>query len=242
MTVGELAKMFQQERGLKELKLTVVPVENWMRGQLYDETRLLWVNPSPNMRNLNQALLYPGIGVLETTILSVGRGTDTPFEIFGAPWINAQQLSRKLNGLNLPGVRFVPRMFTPEASVFVEEKCQGINILITDRQALQPLRTGFAIATTLRKLYPDDWEVDRYLRLLGNQKTLDLLKSGVHFDSLMDNARAGLHLFQARRLKYLIYCFAWIKPSDTVLEQGISKRGMTSCLCECVSRMRNFLL
>ena len=205
MTVGELATMFQKERGLEDLKLTVVPVENWQRGQLYDETGLLWVNPSPNMRNLNQALLYPGIGLLETTNLSVGRGTDTPFEIFGAPWIKAQELSSELNGLNLPGVRFVPRKFTPESSVFADEECQGINILITDRETLQPIRTGFAIATTLRKLYPSDWEVDGYLRLLGNQRALDLLKSGVHFDKIMENARAGLQSFQTRRMKYLMY-------------------------------------
>ncbi|MEM7473371.1 MAG: exo-beta-N-acetylmuramidase NamZ domain-containing protein [Planctomycetota bacterium] len=205
MTVGELAKMFQAEMGLEKLKLTVVPVKGWQRGQLLDQTGLLWTNPSPNMRNLNQALLYPGVGLLETTNLSVGRGTDTPFEIFGAPWMDARVLAKRLNDLRLPGVTFVPRKFVPESSVYAKENCEGVNILITDRAALRPLETGLAIATTLRAEYPEAWKVDRYLRLLGNQKVLDAIKSGAGFETILKSCQKPLEAFRSRREKFLLY-------------------------------------
>ena len=157
MTAGELAQMFRSELGLSDLRLTVLPLANWQRNQLFDESGLLWVNPSPNMRNLNQAILYPGIGLLETTNLSVGRGTDTPFELIGAPWMDAQQLASELNARQLPGITFIPRVFTPASSVFAGKECRGINVLITDRQAVEPLRVGLEIAVALRRLHSDEW-------------------------------------------------------------------------------------
>ena len=148
MTIGELAKMFREELKLS-LQVEVIRCEGWTRDMLWDETRLLWVNPSPNMRCLTQALLYPGIGMLETTNLSVGRGTDTPFEIIGAPWIDPLQLSASLHESDLPGVTFVPIRFAPKSSRFKDQSCGGVNFIITDRDAFDPVRLGVELASTL---------------------------------------------------------------------------------------------
>src|SRR6185369_7863821 len=177
MTVGELAKLFNQERNLG-CDLRVIEAAGWRRAMWLDETNLVWVNPSPNMRNLTEATLYPGVGLLETTNVSVGRGTDTPFEVVGAPWIDGQQLAKYLNERQIRGVRFVPVRFKPNASVFKDVDCGGINIIITDRQAFNSVRTGLEIAAAIRKLYPNDWEVDKYARLLVNGEILEMLKRG----------------------------------------------------------------
>src|SRR6185503_12768304 len=131
MTVGELAKMFNAERGLNA-DLTVFPVEGWTRDLWFDQTGLPWTNPSPNMRNLTEATLYPGIGLLESA-LSIGRGTDTPFEVIGAPYMEDVALAEKLNSLRLEGVRFLPIHFKPTASVYKGTNCAGVNIILTDR-------------------------------------------------------------------------------------------------------------
>ena len=150
--------MFRAERQL-DLRLVVVPVENWHRSDYWDRTGLVWVNPSPNMRSLAQAVLYPGIGLLETTNVSVGRGTDTPFEVVGAPWIDGVALARALNELRLPGVVFVPISFTPTGSKFANERCRGVNIIVTDRDVFASVRTGLAVAGKLRALFPEQWEI-----------------------------------------------------------------------------------
>jgi uncharacterized protein YbbC (DUF1343 family) len=204
MTIGELARLFRQERKL-ELKLTVIPCEGWERKQAWDATGLVWVNPSPNMRSLTQAWLYPGIGLLETTNLSVGRGTDTPFEVVGAPWLDGVRLADALRPLAIPGAAFVPIEFTPTASKFVDQKCGGINVIITDRNKYEPVRTGFEIAVQLRKLYPDAWEAKGYLRLLGNQETLDAVLNGKSAHEVMATAGQGLEEFKQRRAAVLLY-------------------------------------
>jgi len=170
-----------------------------------DQTNLLWVNPSPNMRSLNEATLYPGIGLLETTNVSVGRGTDTPFELVGAPWIDGQQLASYLNSQRISGVRFVPVRFTPSTSVFKGEECSGINIIITDRDRFRPVTNGVEIAVALRKLYRSQWKVDSYLRLLVNTDALERLKRG---DSAVDIVRSwgnSLEEFRKARARALIY-------------------------------------
>ncbi|MDH5619044.1 MAG: DUF1343 domain-containing protein, partial [Gammaproteobacteria bacterium] len=146
MTTGELAMMFRAELGL-DLDLEIVPVEGWHRHEYFDDTGLPWVNPSPNMRSLRAAILYPGIGLLETTNISVGRGTATPFELIGAPWLDAEALAIALHELALPGIAFTPVRFTPDASTFADEACQGVRFTIIDREALEPVRTGLGIAT-----------------------------------------------------------------------------------------------
>jgi uncharacterized protein YbbC (DUF1343 family) len=204
MTVGELALMFRAELGL-ELDLEIVRVENWRRGDYFDATGLRWVNPSPNMRSLAQALLYPGIGLLETTNLSVGRGTDTPFELFGAPWLDGDSFAFELNRLGLPGVAFVPVRFTPEASKFEGEACGGVNVIVTDRAAFAPVRTGLAIARTLRLRYPEAWEAGAYGRLLANRATLEALLAGAETAEIESVFAAELQAFQERRAAFLLY-------------------------------------
>ena len=204
MTAGELAEMFKSEMKL-DLDLQVVRMEGWRRGDFYDATGLVWVNPSPNMRNLTQALLYPGIGLLETTNLSVGRGTDTPFEVIGAPWLDGVALSEALNRANIPGVRFVPIRFTPDSSKFANQECGGVNILITDRKSFEPLRTGFTVAAELRRLHSDEWETKGYIRLLGNQQALDALLDGKSAAQIEAAAGQRLQEFQKRRAKHLLY-------------------------------------
>lgn len=204
LTVGELAKMFQAEREMSNLDLNIVKVENWNRANYFDQTGLRWVNPSPNMRSLTQALLYPGIGLLETTNLSVGRGTDTPFEVIGAPWINEIQFAQRLNEINLRGVRFVPIQFTPDASKHKDEVCRGVNFIVTDRSQFNPLRTGFHIANHLANAYPDDWKKQSYNGLLKNSAVLDQIISPETSSTTiveLANARA----FENRRQKFLLY-------------------------------------
>ena len=204
MTVGELAEMIHQERAIG-CRLEIVPLENWQRGDFFDATGLLWVNPSPNMRNLNAALLYPGIGLLETTNLSVGRGTDTPFELIGAPWMKPARVAARLNAAALPGVRFVPRFFTPDASKFRGQRCGGVQILITDRNAFRPLRTGFEVARALRETHRDDWQLAGYRRLLGHDATFQGLEQGREFGQLEQLYADELQDFLARRARYLKY-------------------------------------
>jgi len=204
MTIGELAKLFQDELKLK-LDLEVIECVGWKRRDAFDATGQTWINPSPNMRNLTQAFLYPGIGLLETTNLSVGRGTDTPFEIIGAPWLDGKKLAAEVNQREIAGVTFVPIEFTPSSSKFANQKCGGINIVITDRTKFEPLRTGFEIAAAIRRLYPDQWEAKAYDRLLGNDKTLNALLTGKSADEVLEIAREGVSDFERRRLKYLLY-------------------------------------
>lgn len=204
MTVGEIATMLNDELEMN-LQLTVIPIENWQRDSYFDGTGLLWVNPSPNMRNLNEAILYPGIGLLETTNVSVGRGTDTPFEVLGAPWITARELAVALNRRALPGVTFVPIRFTPQTSKFAQEECEGVSILITDRSAIEPVRTGLIIAIELRRLYPDAWETASFNRLLSNQQTFDAVLAGHSIDAIETDYSDRLQEFRDRRRKYLLY-------------------------------------
>lgn len=204
MTVGELARLFKAELHL-DLDLKIIAMEGWQRTDYFDQTGLQWINPSPNMRNLNEAILYPGIGLLETTNLSVGRGTDTPFEWIGAPWIDGPELVQALNLLKLPGITFQAVQFTPDASKFEGELCSGVSFTISQRQQFDSVRTGLEIAVQLRRLYPEQWQVDDYARLLGNQQVLDAVKNGSTFTQIESMYSADLKAFIARRQDYLIY-------------------------------------
>ena len=204
MTVGELARMFRGEREL-DLDLEVVALENWRREKYFDATGLRWVNPSPNMRSLAQALLYPGIGLLETTNLSVGRGTDTPFEVFGAPWLDGDAFAWKLNRLGLPGVVFVPVGFTPDAITFAGEPCGGVNVIVVDRSVFDPVRTGLEIALQLRLHYPDDWDMTSFDRLLVNAGTFQMVREGRAFAIIEDAWAEELQRFRQQRSRFLIY-------------------------------------
>jgi uncharacterized protein YbbC (DUF1343 family) len=204
MTTGELARMFKAELNL-ELDLEIIPVENWSRSSYFDSTGLKWVNPSPNMRSLTEAILYPGIGLLETTNLSVGRGTATPFELFGAPWLDGDRLARELRLLNLPGVAFETIRFTPASSKFEGQACSGPGITVTDREQFQSVRTGIEIALQLRRLYPRQWEFEPFVRLLGNEAVLEDIRQLRSYPEIEAGFQSGLAEFKRRRQLYLIY-------------------------------------
>ncbi len=204
MTIGELAQFFNQDRKI-QCDLRVIKIGGWQREMWFDRTNLTWVNPSPNMRSLTEATLYPGVGLLETTNVSVGRGTDTPFELIGAPWIVGQQLAAALNQRRLPGVRFVPLRFKPTASVFKGEECEGVNIIITDRATFRPVSTGIEMAVALRRLYPDQWKVDAYLRLLVNADTLERVKRGDAAEAIVRSWTQQLEKFRIARSRALLY-------------------------------------
>lgn len=204
MTMGELAKMFNAERKINA-KLTVVPMEGWQRGDWFDSTGLGWVNPSPNLRSVTEAALYPGVALIEGTNVSVGRGTDTPFELVGAPWVKSRELASYLNGRGITGVRFVPVSFTPTASVYSGQKCDGVNIILTDRNGLDAPELGIELASALRKLYTSDFKIERMAELLANQSAYDALVAGQDSRRIAQGWQEELEKFGAVRQKYLIY-------------------------------------
>lgn len=204
LTIGELGQLFNKQKKIGA-DLRVIKMEGWRRSMWFDETNLSWVNPSPNMRSLTEATLYPGVGLLETTNVSVGRGTDTPFEVVGAPWIEGDKLAEYLNQRSIPGVRFVPLRFTPKASVFKDVNCGGVNIVITDRSSFRPLLTGMEMAVALRKLYPTDWKIDSYLRLLANANALERVKRGDAPREIVNGWNTQLEAFRKARAEILLY-------------------------------------
>ena len=203
MTVGELARMFNAERNSKA-ELEVIPLENWRRSLWFDETGLPWTNPSPNMRNLKEAILYPGVGLLESAV-SVGRGTDTPFEVIGAPYINDVKLAEELNRAGLPGIRFVPIRFTPKASVHKDQPCGGVYLLLTDRDRCQVVDVGLLLAKTLHRLYPNQFPLDKIKHLLLHPPTLEAIRADKPLAEIRAAWQADLDEFQKRRAKYLLY-------------------------------------
>jgi uncharacterized protein YbbC (DUF1343 family)/CubicO group peptidase (beta-lactamase class C family) len=204
MTVGELSRLFNAERGINA-KLTVVPMQGWLRGDWFDSTGLEWINPSPNLRSVTQAALYPGVALVEGTNVSVGRGTDSPFEVMGAPWIVARELATFLNARNLSGVRFVPVSFTPAASNYANERCNGVRMLLLDRNALDAPELGMELASALLKLYPQQYKIDRMNELLVNSATFEAIKAGNDPRRIADEWRDGLEKFREIRAKYLLY-------------------------------------
>jgi uncharacterized protein YbbC (DUF1343 family)/CubicO group peptidase (beta-lactamase class C family) len=203
MTIGELAKMYQTERHC-QADLTVIPLQHWQREEWFDETGLPWTNPSPNMRNLVEAALYPGIGLLESAV-SVGRGTDTPFEVVGAPYIDDVRLASELNKADLPGVRFVPVQFKPDYSVHKGQQCRGVYIMLTDRENLSAVDVGLTIAETLCRLYPSDFKPEKMERLLIHPPTLAAIKAIQSVSQIHQLWQQDLEQFKKLRAKYLLY-------------------------------------
>ena len=204
MTIGEFAIMVVAERKLA-VDLTVIPLENWRRGQWFDQTGLPWVNPSPNIRSPLQALLYSGIGLLESSNLSVGRGTDTPFEVVGAPWINAQELADAMNEKDLPGVRFQPISFTPSSSVYSGQGLGGVRLDVTDRDAIRPVTVALTLARELVDRYPAQFRPAAIQNLLVNRATMWSFLRGDPMGRVRRWAEAARASFLQRRASYLIY-------------------------------------
>jgi len=204
LTLGELARVFNAEKKLNA-DLTVIPVENWRRDYWYDETGLAWINPSPNMRNLNQAALYPGIGAIEYSNVSVGRGTDQPFEQFGAPWIDGPRLAAALNARQLPGIRFYPVAFTPTTSKYARQACQGVFMVITNRATLPPVRVGLEIAGALFTLFGEQYQLENTDLLLGSRDSLERVKRGEDPAVVAARWSADEGRWRQLRAKYLLY-------------------------------------
>ncbi len=204
MTVGELARMFNREKEIG-VDLEVIPVAGWEREMTFDRTALPWINPSPNMRNLRQAFLYPGIGLLERTPLSVGRGTDTPFEVVGAPYIDGRELAIALHQSELNGVRFVPVRFTPSASVFEGKACGGVSITLTGDRTCRTVDIGIVMARTLHELYPQSFELEKFNRLLQHPPTIEAIRAGQPMAEIRRIWKKELAEFKQRREPFLLY-------------------------------------
>jgi uncharacterized protein YbbC (DUF1343 family)/CubicO group peptidase (beta-lactamase class C family) len=204
MTLGELAKMVNAERHIGA-RLGVVAMEGWQPGDWFDSTGLAWVNPSPNLRSLNEATLYPGVGMIEGTNVSVGRGTETPFEVVGAPWIKSRELAAYLNGRGIQSVRFVPIAFTPSSSNFAGERCEGVNLIVLDRNTLDSPELGIELAAALHKLYPNNFKLDRMADLLVNQAVLEAIGAGEDPRRIAQDWQERLDGFVRLRDKYLLY-------------------------------------
>jgi uncharacterized protein YbbC (DUF1343 family)/CubicO group peptidase (beta-lactamase class C family) len=203
MTVGELARMFNAEKAWNA-RLTVIPIEGWKRSQGFDETGLPWIPTSPNLRNLKQAFLYPGVGLVEFAV-SVGRGTDTPFEVVGAPYVDDRRFAEELNRAGLPGIRFVPIRFTPKASVFKDQACGGVYLMLNDREACRVVDVGILLASTLYRLHPKEFPLARISTLLQHPATEQAIRAGKPLSEIKALWSTDLGEFQARRGNFLIY-------------------------------------
>jgi uncharacterized protein YbbC (DUF1343 family) len=204
MTLGELAQFYNTEKKIGA-RLRVVPMHGWLRGDWFDSTGIVWVNTSPNLRSVNEAELYPGVAIIEGTNVSVGRGTDTPFEVMGAPWIDPRVFSDYMNARLIPGVRFVPITFTPVSGPYQNQLCKGVNVIVTDRTVLDAPQMGIELAAALKKLYPDNWKIERILALLANRQVYDALANGDDPRTIAQGWQEDLDKFRELRTKYLLY-------------------------------------
>jgi uncharacterized protein YbbC (DUF1343 family) len=204
MTVGELALLFNAENNLG-VNLEVVTMEGWQRQLWLDQTNLGWVNPSPNIRNLRQATLYTAVGLLESTNVSVGRGTEMPFEILGAPWINAARLARHLNSLKLAGVKMTPIHFTPSSDRYQGKRCNGIKLSVTDRGRFETVRCGLEIARALARMYPRQFQSDKLVNMVGSEVVVKGIQRAATVQELMKKDEEAFRRFVKMREKYLLY-------------------------------------
>jgi uncharacterized protein YbbC (DUF1343 family)/CubicO group peptidase (beta-lactamase class C family) len=204
MTIGELAKLFNEEKKI-DADLTVIPMRGWLRGDWYDSTGAMWVDPSPNIRNLNEAALYPGVALIEGTSVSVGRGTDMPFELVGSPYFLAQELSTYLNGRHIGGVRFMPTTFTPTTGPYARRECYGVNIIVTNREELDAPELGIELAAALHKLSPLGYDLGKMNQLLVNQAVFSALQAGRDPHRIQEDWQDQLEQFMDVRQKYLMY-------------------------------------
>jgi uncharacterized protein YbbC (DUF1343 family) len=204
MTMGELARLFAADDAL-DVSLDVVRVEGWRRKDTFDRTRLAWVSPSPNLRSLEAVSLYPALGLLEATNLSVGRGTDAPFERIGAPWIEPAKLAAAIAELGVPGVAVEPVVFTPKSAAYAKQRCKGVRVVVVDRAAYEPIRTGLTIALALRKVHPESWELEKVDKLLQSPAAMQALREGKGPEAIRQTWQADLQSFREKRAAFLLY-------------------------------------
>jgi uncharacterized protein YbbC (DUF1343 family) len=204
LTIGELAQFFNTENHINA-ELHVIPMKNWHRNYFFESTGLKWIPPSPNLRTLKGSLLYPGLEILQNAGVSVGRGTEAPFEEFGAPWINGEEVASVLNAKNLPGVHFVNQPFVPVSGLYAGQHCGGVGVRVTDRTALRSMRVGLEIAAELHKKYPDQFDVTKILLLLGNDSTIQQLQAGTPSSEIIASWAKDLAAYDATRRRYFLY-------------------------------------
>ncbi|MEA2750926.1 MAG: hypothetical protein QOI41_5069 [Myxococcales bacterium] len=204
MTMGELARLFADD-GQLDLRLDVVRMQGWERRQYFDHTGLTWTSPSPNLRSVDEVVLYPAVGLLESTNLSVGRGTDTPFEVLGAPFIDGEALARNVKGRGIPGLVVEEVTFTPTANPHRGKVCHGLRLRVTERAKFEPVRAAVTIALALQELHPTDWDVDHVDRMLQSKSALDAIKAGKSADAVVATWSTGLAAFVKKREKFLLY-------------------------------------
>jgi uncharacterized protein YbbC (DUF1343 family) len=196
--------MFNAEKKIGA-NLTVVPMQDWQRGDWFDSTNLSWINPSPNMRSLNAAMLYPGIGMLEYAKISVGRGTDSPFEHVGADFIGGRELAAYLNQRQIPGIRVYATSFTPSDSVFKGVKVEGVRFVITNRELLDATRLGFEVAVAIEKLYPGKLDFSRNKKLIGSDDVIRRIQAAEDPRTIQESFQDALNAFTEMRARYLLY-------------------------------------
>ena len=204
LTIGELAQLFNAENHIG-CDLHVVNMKNWHRNYFFESTGARWVPPSPNLRTLKGAVLYPGIEILQSAGVSVGRGTETPFEEFGAPWMNGEDVAAALNNGHLAGLHFANQPFIPVTGLYSGQRCGGVGIRITDRQAVRSMQMGMEIASVLKKLYADKFDPAKLITLVGNDKTIQELQEGVRVEQIVAGWAEDLKSFDAMRKKYFLY-------------------------------------
>src|SRR4029077_2533674 len=204
LTIGELAQFLNAENHIGA-DLHVIAMRNWHRNYFFESTGIKWIPPSPNLRTIKGSIVYPGIEILQNGGISVGRGTPTPFEQFGAPWLNGDEVAAALNERHLPGLRFVSQPFIPVGDLYSGQRCGGVGIRIIDRFSVRAMRTGLEIAAILQKLYPKQFATEKLITLVGNADTVQQLQSGVPPDKIVASWSAALTAFDQVRRKYFLY-------------------------------------
>jgi uncharacterized protein YbbC (DUF1343 family) len=204
LTIGEIAKFFNAENHIN-CDLHVVEMKNWHRNYFYESTGIRWLPPSPNLRTLKGSILYPGLEILQNAGVSVGRGTETPFEEFGAPWINGDEVAAALNAEHLPGLHFTGQPFIPVVGLYGGQRCGGVAIRVGDKQAVRSMRVGIEIATILKRLYPDNFDPAKLTFLIGNAETIRQLQDAVPPEQIVASWSTDLSTFDALRRKYFLY-------------------------------------
>jgi uncharacterized protein YbbC (DUF1343 family) len=204
LTIGELAQFFNAENHINA-DLHVIKMKNWHRNYFFESTGSRLIPPSPNLRTLKGSILYPGLEILQNAGVSVGRGTEAPFEEFGAPWINGDDVAVKLNAKNLPGLRFSNLPFIPVSGLYAGQRCGGVGIKVTDRAAARSMRMGLEIAALLQKTYPQQFDSSKILELLGNEQAIRDLQAGVPPEEIVSSWATDLAAFDQLRRKYFLY-------------------------------------
>lgn len=204
LTIGELARFFNSENHIG-VDLHVIAMKNWRRHYFFESTGLRWIPPSPNLRTLKASIVYPGLEILQNAGVSVGRGTEAPFEEFGAPWMDGEKVASALNAAHLPGLKFVSQPFIPVNGLYGGKRCGGVGVRIGDRTAVRAITAGLEIALLLQKMYPSDFDVSKTIFLLGNAATVQKLKDGVPASEIVASWQPALADYDKARGRYFLY-------------------------------------